>query len=423
MDALEIKSLFKEHMQGNGHLLLPELPLISPKEDSFFTIAAAKAVKDSYQNAGIPCNPNVCIVQRMFMANQLEQAGVYPVATPMEVQMSIFRFADQTPEKMFSLVLGFLRKIGINIEDLFFISPGNYNVNEALENVQFNVANIVEWHKPMRYKIGEDIPTGHYGRFCLSYNSGLFPIVDMTFMKDIQNNVLKLEACFYLDRIYFTLAEKDTWFETPLYMPIVDKIQEQYTSVSEVLVNQTAILMRSLVALLGDGLCITPKGYGYVGRKILRQIIVNWYLEIQSILDLTFLVQPTIESLKFMGYDYSDEKERIVEIIRKEEELFAANIKDSIKYIKRQIKSNKVEDLLTKETLLKWKDSRGIPEKIAIGTIKHNCDSNLLLQVDFNNDFPFNLKMNGYPYLRNINNPRQWLVDAEKKLYTNKKWI
>lgn len=368
MSIQELRSHFLEYMNYYGHIPLKELSLITPSETTFFTMAAVKAVEEYYHSKIPPNQPNLMIIQRMFSANQLEFAGRFPVATPMEVQMSIFRFRDNTPLKTLELTLNFLKSIGIDWSDLYFITPNRYGVNQALNELTFPQQNVIEWNNPMKYKLGDQGPSGQYGRFCLHYRHGLFPVADLTFVNVSSENPLFIESCFYLERLYFVWEKASTWFDTPLYQDLISTIKGKESNLKGP-VYPTAIFMRTLTALLGDGLKVSSKGPGYVARKMIRYLINQWWITTKSFPHLVDFVKPSLSSLEFLGYNYFDFEDYISNVLRNELELSINNIENTIEYIDKQVKKTNLNNV-DLSLILKWKDSRGIYEEISLKVLE-----------------------------------------------------
>ena len=109
-------------MRNKGHYQLPEQSLLG--EDgvlsSFFTMAAAKLVEPIYLGNVRPIHKRIAVVQRMVSASQLKYAGLFPVATPMEVQMSIFHFGKVTANGIIELALRYLMYFGHTTEQCLF---------------------------------------------------------------------------------------------------------------------------------------------------------------------------------------------------------------------------------------------------------------------------------------------------------------
>lgn len=105
-------------MRNKGHYQLPEQSLLG--EDgvlsSFFTMAAAKLVEPIYLGNVRPIHKRIAVAQRMVSASQLKYAGLFPVATPMEVQMSIFHFGKVTANGIIELTLRYLMYFGHTTE-------------------------------------------------------------------------------------------------------------------------------------------------------------------------------------------------------------------------------------------------------------------------------------------------------------------
>ncbi len=153
-----------------------------------------------------------------------------------------------------------------------------------------------------------------------------------------------------IERIAACLQDKPTNFETDLFADIIKKIESLSTfkyewdyipaqlkenNLEQFNINASfkkiADFSRTLTMALADGALPGPNGRGYVLRKLLRQAVLNAHkLNIQE--NFLFILPPIIAKLFVEIYpNITNNLDKIVEIIKHEEEVFKITLKDSIK--------------------------------------------------------------------------------------------
>ncbi len=153
-----------------------------------------------------------------------------------------------------------------------------------------------------------------------------------------------------LERIAACLQDKPTNFETDLFADIIIQIQKlsscnyqwdyipsklKQTNIKQFEINvsfkKIADFSRTLTMALADGALPGPNGRGYVLRKLLRQAVLNAHkLNIQE--NFLYLLPPIIaKGFENVYPNVNENLNKIVDIIKHEEEVFKITLKDSIK--------------------------------------------------------------------------------------------
>ena len=152
-----------------------------------------------------------------------------------------------------------------------------------------------------------------------------------------------------VERTAAVLQGKKNVYQTELFLPIIERIQELAINTNEKSERIIADHMRAVVFVLGDNKAITPSnlGHGYIVRRLLRRAIRHALL-----LDMKEKAISQIADLIIDMYSYDKELKKnkafIKDEIRKEEDRFKKTINKGIRHF------NKLE---TKNNIVSGKDA------------------------------------------------------------------
>ncbi|MBA3823920.1 MAG: alanine--tRNA ligase [Ktedonobacterales bacterium] len=135
-----------------------------------------------------------------------------------------------------------------------------------------------------------------------------------------------------LERLTLVLQNKDTVFETDLFMPIITRFAQiagvKYGTnpQSDTSLRVIADHGRSLVFLAGDGVLPSNEGRGYIFRRVLRRAVRHGKL---LGLDRPFLGEAADTVIELMAGQYPelrDHRDRIVDVLTLEERKFGQTL-------------------------------------------------------------------------------------------------
>ncbi|MEI8338168.1 MAG: alanine--tRNA ligase [bacterium] len=136
-----------------------------------------------------------------------------------------------------------------------------------------------------------------------------------------------------LERITTVVQGKTTVFDTDLFVPIIEKINELSTAGDELGRSKRIIAdhIRSSVFLIGDGVIPSNTDQGYVLRRLLRRAVMHADKLGMNPSSLYWVGDSIIEKYKNIYPNLGQKKETIKTEIEKEEQKFRNTLKDGIK--------------------------------------------------------------------------------------------
>ena len=168
-----------------------------------------------------------------------------------------------------------------------------------------------------------------------------------------------------LERFCCVLQETETNFETDLFYPYIKQVENlskfPYEDQHKMAYRVIADHIRTCTFALADGAMFSNEGRGYVLRRILRRA-VRYGKKLG--IDKPFLHQlvPTVCSVMSDYYPYLyDKKEKIMKMIKTEEEKFALTLTSGEQILRKMLENN---SFLTGEDAFKLYDTFGFPVEL-----------------------------------------------------------
>lgn len=169
-----------------------------------------------------------------------------------------------------------------------------------------------------------------------------------------------------LERLCTIIENKDSVYETDLFMPIIKKTEEltgkSYTSSDETKAAFRVVAdhIRSATMIMSDGGSPSNEGRGYVLRKIIRR----GALFAQKLTSENIFPQLAIVVIEMYGSIYPELKEnqhRIVDTLTTEIEKFSANLLRGQQILEHHFEESKKDKLITGKQAFKLYDTFGFP--------------------------------------------------------------
>ena len=184
-----------------------------------------------------------------------------------------------------------------------------------------------------------------------------------------------------LERVASVVQEKESNFETDLFMPIIKGIEEVLEIKKEEFDETIKIIadhIRATVFLIGDGVLPSNEGRGYILRKIIRRAFgagssaKGKVFEKEDIF-LYRLASYVINNMKEAYPELEEKKEYIEKVIRLEEERFSITLKNGIEMLSDEIE--KLEGTgnrkLSSDVTFKLYDTFGLPFELTKLMLEH----------------------------------------------------
>lgn len=202
----------------------------------------------------------------------------------------------------------------------------------------------------------------------------IWNLVFMELFQDEEGNLSPLEkknvdTGMGLERITMVVQGKTSTFETDLLTPILDKVsemtkipykQDEKTDISLRIITDHA---RCVTFMINDGIVPGNEGRSYVLRMILRRALRHGKILGLELPFLYNLVDTIVENYKGAYPELEQNKNRIKDIIRQEEERFKVTLDRGYKLIEDLLSENKDID---GENAFKLYDTFGFPLELTI---------------------------------------------------------
>lgn len=419
MGALNLREKYAEYFSRHGYLPLAESSLINQEESGPYFVGSALIPNIGFFLGTKEMESDRMFTQqRVFWTRHAELVAHNPVWTIFQVMMSFYQFNKTNLQEAIQLAYGFLvGELGLQAKNLFVLAENTPHIKEDLERSDFLEDNIVYWDRMLQFRADDQLK-GTYVKIFFQYKHGILPIWDLIYMPQ-KNDTFQVDSCLLLERLSFILQEKNTWYETEMFQPLLKALEEQGGLPQEARMNhvdnQLAVVMRSIAAAIADGADVTPKGKGYVVKRLLRSLLQNM-AQYEHRISLADLTKAALQCLQNVGYHYGDSTlDRIYSVIREEEEAFERFQQQARSFLLKEVQlfQQGKRGEFTAKDFARWKDERGIPYETATKVLNHQGimfvdeKTSVLETRIFLSD--------GYPYDRQqaITNPAQWLKDME----------
>lgn len=262
------KSEFNEYMCARGYKKLKEVSLDKSESNTIFVGSSIMA------NMNLLNRKNkfgYVTTQRVFSGKRLDDIGKYPLATPFEVMMSVFKYDSNAFADTFVDIIDFLdSKVGISKKDIIVLAPNDYEVNRDIQSLGINTDLIVHWEKDLPLFLNKN-NTGKYIKLFYPYNNGIVPIGTLGLIK--KGSFEFIDSALFLERLSFIKDKKANWFEDYYFKETMDALDKMNISSSDSMT--LAIYLRTLLALYNDKITVANTSAGYVVKKMIRKMFTN----------------------------------------------------------------------------------------------------------------------------------------------------
>ena len=175
-------------------------------------------------------------------------------------------------------------------------------------------------------------------------------IWNLVFMESIQDQPFQvidelpkknIDTGMGLERIAMIMQDKDNLFDTDLFKPLRDALLSQITvndnKYEKIIIDH----IKSSTFMISDGVVPTNEGRGYVLRRLIRRAIRAYNQLNSSNTSLTFLIEIVIDMYASSYPELQDNKDKILKLFIKEEEIFQKTLNKGLQEINNLISSNK----------------------------------------------------------------------------------
>lgn len=394
MKAIEIRNKYLDFFKRHGHVVIPSAPLI-PENDSsvLFTTAGMQPLVPYLLGEKHPAGKRLCDYQKCLRTNDIDEVGDNRHLTYFEM-LGNWSLGDYFKEESIQMSFDFLTKeLGIPVEKLSVTCfagdedcPRDNITAECWKKAGIPEERIYFYGKDDNWWIaGEEGPCGPDTE--MFYDTGkpacgpdCQPSCDCGKYVEIWNNVFmeyfkdkngysklkqrNVDTGLGLERMTMLLEGKETPFDTELFAPIMEKLQ-QLQKVD--LVESRRIVaehLRASMMVIADGGRPSNIDRGYILRRLIRRMIRHLNkLQIDLNTALPDLIEINVNNLKEMYPELAEKQDTIKQVIIEEKDKFAKTLVRGEKEFEKEIK--KLQGTETKkipsDIVFKLYDTYGFP--------------------------------------------------------------
>ena len=396
MKAIEIRNKYLKFFKEHGHSVIPSAPLIPENDPSvLFTTAGMQPLVPYLLGEPHPEGTRLTDYQKCVRTVDIEEVGDNRHLTYFEM-LGNWSLGDYFKEESIQMSFDFLTKeLRIPVEKLSvtcFAGDEDCPRDEVSANC-WKKAGIPEeriyfYGKDDNWWIaGEEGPCGpdtemFYDTGKPACSKDCQPSCDCGKYVEIWNNVFmeyfkdkngysklakkNVDTGLGLERMAMLLQGKETPFDTELFSPIMEKLQE-LQKVDDIKSRRiVAEHLRSSMMIINDGGRPSNIDRGYVLRRLIRRMIRHLNKLQINLDEISTLININVENLKEMYPDLEKNKETIISVIIEEKNKFVKTLthgeKEFIKEMNKAKENGKNE--IDGQVVFRLYDTFGFPPEV-----------------------------------------------------------
>lgn len=405
MKAIEIRNKYLNYFKRNGHKIIPSAPLIPENDPSvLFNTAGMQPLVPYLLGEKHPEGTRLTDYQKCVRTNDIDEVGDNRHLTYFEM-LGNWSLGDYFKEEAIKMSYEFLTKeLGIPVEKLSVTCfagdkdcERDETTAECWKKVGIPEERIYYFGKDDNWWIaGEEGPCGpdtemFYDTGKPKCSEGCNPSCGCGKYVEIWNNVFmefykskdgkytklsqkNVDTGLGLERMTMLLQGKKTPFETELFAPVMEKLEELQKVDSISSRRIVAEHLRSSMMIISDGGRPSNIDRGYVLRRLIRRMIRHINKLQISLEELTNLIELNIEALKEMYPELEINKETIKSVILEEKDKFVKTLEHGEKEFIKEMNKLKEEGKakLEGKVVFKLYDTYGFPPEVTEDLAKEN---------------------------------------------------
>ncbi len=400
MTSLEIREMWLKFFTSKGHKIVESAPLIPKDDDSLLWInAGVTPLKKYFDGSVVPDNRRITNIQKCIRTNDIENVGVTRRHHTFFEMMGNFSIGDYFKNEAMEFAMELLTGkewFAIPLEKLYFtVYPDDDFTYEKWQSLGVPKDHIVKLEDNF-WEIGEG-PCGpdseiffdrgkkydfdgkaleHFRkgedneRFVEIWNNVFSQFnskegVDRKDYKELPSKNIDTGAG--LERWACIFQDADSNFDTDLFLPIINQIEELSGTLYDGSMPYKVIAdhIRSLTFALADGASFDNVGRGYILRRLLRRS-VRYGRKLG--LNGTFmykLVPVVVLNMKDVYPYLVDEEKTIQKLIKEEEELFLKTLSQGEKKLE-ELMEEATSNKISGNDAFKLYDTYGFPFELTL---------------------------------------------------------
>lgn len=397
MKAIEIRNKYLNFFKEHGHKVIPSAPLIPENDPSvLFTTAGMQPLVPYLLGEKHPEGKRLTDYQKCLRTNDIDEVGDNRHLTYFEM-LGNWSLGDYFKEEAIAMSFEFLTKeLGIPVEKLSVTCfagdkdcPRDTVTAECWKKAGIPEDRIYFFGKDDNWWIaGEEGPCGSDTE--MFYDTGkpkcsegcdpscgcgkyveIWNNVFMEYYKDKDGKYTKLkqhnvDTGLGLERMTMLLQGKETPFDTELFVPVMNKLQE--LAVVDDIASRRIVAehLRASMMIILDGGLPSNVDRGYILRRLIRRM-TRHLRKLQINLDtLPELIELNIETLKEMYPELVKNKEKIVSVIIEEKNKFEKTLERGEKEFNKiaQKLEEQGKDILLGKDIFNLYETYGFPPEV-----------------------------------------------------------
>ena len=404
MKAIEIRNKYLEFFKNHNHKIIPSAPLIPENDPSvLFTTAGMQPLVPYFLGQKHPEGTRLTDYQKCLRTNDIDEVGDNRHLTFFEM-LGNWSLGDYFREESIAMSYEFLTKVleipNEKISVTCFAGdedcPRDTLTAECWKKAGIPEGRIYFYGKEDNWWIaGEEGPCGPDTE--MFYDTGKEPCspdcqpsCDCGKYVEIWNNVFmeylkkdgkytklkqhNVDTGLGLERMTMLLEGKTTPFDTEIFKPIMDKLQE--LAQNDDLSSRRIVTehLRASIMIVADGGRPSNIDRGYILRRLIRRM-TRQMNKLQINLDeLDSLIELDIETLKELYPELIDKKDIIKEVIIQEKDKFMKTLirgeREFMKVVNKIKEQGK--DTINGEDIFKLYETYGFPPEVTKDLAEEN---------------------------------------------------
>lgn len=398
MKAIEIRNKYLEFFKRHGHAVIPSAPLIPENDPSvLFTTAGMQPLVPYLLGEKHPEGTRLTDFQKCLRTNDIDEVGDNRHLTYFEM-LGNWSLGDYFKEESIAMSFEFLTKeLGIPVEKLSvtcFAGDEDCQRDEVTASC-WKKAGIPEdriyyFGKDDNWWIaGEEGPCGPdtemfydtgkpkcsencnpscgCGKYVEIWNNvfmEFFKTKDGKYTKLKQRNV---DTGLGLERMAMLLQGKETPFDTELFKPVMDKLQELAGENDSIESRRiVAEHLRASMMIIQDGGLPSNVDRGYILRRLIRRMVRHLRKLQINLNELGELIDLNIDTLKEMYPELHQNSDKIKSVIIEEKDKFEKTLERGEREFNKIVNrmKNEGQDTISGQDLFTLYETYGFPPEV-----------------------------------------------------------
>lgn len=398
MKAIEIRNKYLDFFKRHGHAVIPSAPLIPENDPSvLFTTAGMQPLVPYLLGEKHPEGTRLTDFQKCLRTNDIDEVGDNRHLTYFEM-LGNWSLGDYFKEESIAMSFEFLTKeLGIPVEKLSvtcFAGDKDCQRDEVTASC-WKKAGIPEdriyyFGKDDNWWIaGEEGPCGPdtemfydtgkpkcsencnpscgCGKYVEIWNNvfmEFFKTKDGKYTKLKQHNV---DTGLGLERMTMLLQGKETPFDTELFKPVMDKLQELAGGNDSIESRRiVAEHLRASMMIIQDGGLPSNVDRGYILRRLIRRMVRHLRKLQINLNELEELIDLNIETLKEMYPELHQNSNKIKSVIIEEKDKFEKTLERGEREFNKIVNrmKNEGKDTISGQDLFTLYETYGFPPEV-----------------------------------------------------------